>query len=119
MKRGFYLSTCDTCRRILSAIDLPGDFPLQDIKKEPVSAEQLEVLARLAGSYEALFNKRARLYKEQQLKEKNLQEEDYRQLLLTHYTFLKRPVFVFDEVVFVGNAGKTVEELKAFLKTRA
>jgi len=35
--------------------------------------------------------------------------------LLEHYTFLKRPVLVYEEHIFVGNAAKTVAEAKAFL----
>ena len=42
-------------------------------------------------------------------------EQEYKDLLLSHYTFLKRPVFVIEETIFVGNAKKTVEALKEYL----
>ncbi|NER10176.1 arsenate reductase [Muriicola jejuensis] len=104
----FYLSTCDTCQRILGELDLPEDVRLQDIKSEPLNSDQVEALMKLAGSFEALFSKRARLYKERNLKAKNLAESDFRDLLLEHYTFLKRPVLVHNGQIFIGNAKNTV-----------
>lgn len=115
MKKIYYLSTCDTCKRILSELDTPSEFELQDIKTNPLFKEDLEQLKSLAGSYEALFSKRARLYKERDLKNKDLSEEDYKNLLLEHYTFLKRPVIVNEQEIFIGNSKKTVEAAKASL----
>ncbi len=108
----YYLSTCDTCSRILKELKVPSSITLQDIKKDPVSVDQLHYLKTLAGSYEALFSKRARLYKERNLKDKKLGEEDYKKLILEHYTFLKRPVIVLGEQIFIGNSKKTIEAAK-------
>src|SRR6056297_254756 len=108
MKKIYYLSTCDTCNRILKELDASGSFTLQDIKKNPLTEDELEELKKLSGSYEKLFSKRARLYKERDLKNKNLSEEDYKTLLLEHYTFLKRPVIVNGNEIFIGNSKKTV-----------
>ena len=55
------------------------------------------------------------MYKQRNLKDKNLQEEDYKNLLLEHYTFLKRPIVVFDYHIFIGNGAQTVADAKAFL----
>ncbi len=111
----FYLSTCDTCKRIMGALDLPPEIRLQDIKTEPVTPGQLRELRDLAGSYEALFSKRARLYKERNLKEKDLGETDFRDLILEHYTFLNRPVLVDSGLIFIGNAKKTVAQARESL----
>ena len=56
-----------------------------------------------AGSYEALFSRRAIKYKEMGLKDKSLAEKDYRDLILQEYTFLKRPVVVLGGKIFVGS----------------
>lgn len=111
----YYLSSCSTCKRILSEIDLPERTQLQDIKVNSITEEELDVLAKISGSYESLFSKRAQLYKERDLKNKSLSEEDYKTLLLEHYTFLSRPIFIFGGAIFVGNAKKTIEQLKHFL----
>jgi arsenate reductase len=109
----YYLSTCDTCRRILKELKAnEHDFDMQDIKAEPLSASQVDELAVRTGSYEALINKRATLYKERKLAEKSLSEKDYRNLLLEHYTFLKRPVVDYDGQLFVGNDKQTIAAAK-------
>ena len=112
MKKIYYLSTCNTCTRIINELNLPIDFQLQNIKTEPVTASQLEELRNLTDSYESLFNKRSRLYKELGLKDKSLSEDDYKSYILEHYTFLKRPVILFNNKVFIGNSKKTVEAAK-------
>lgn len=108
MKRIFYLSTCDTCKRILSSWNTDG-IELQDIKTAPMTAEQVDHMIGLAGSAEVLFSKRARKYKEFGLKDQDLSDDQIRQFIIDEYTFLKRPVLVLDEQIFVGNSKKVVE----------
>ncbi|SHI64179.1 arsenate reductase [Mesonia phycicola] len=112
MNKVYYLSTCDTCKRIFKEINLPENFEKQDIKTNLITENQLEEMHRLSNSYESLFSKRARLYKERDLKNKELTEQDLKNLLLEHYTFLKRPVFIIDQEIFIGNSKKTVEAVK-------
>lgn len=112
MKKIYYLSTCDTCKRILKEIDAPEEFELQDIKTKAITAAELDEMKSLSGSYESLFSRRAKLYKERDLKNKDLKEEDIRELILEHYTFLKRPVIINNSEIFVGNSKKTVEAAK-------
>ena len=112
MKKIFHLFTCNTCQRILKELDLPGTFEKQDIKSDEITAKQLDHMKALAGSYEALFSKRAKLYQERGLKNESLSEEDYKQLILEHYTFLKRPVLVNDDEIFIGNSKKVVAAAK-------
>lgn len=111
----FYLKSCSTCKRILDDLNLPETVTLQNIKTEPITEEQLDHMKKLAGSYEALFSRRATLYKERDLKNKTLTENDYKALILEHYTFLSRPVLVSNNTIFVGNSKKTVEAAKTFL----
>ena len=112
MKKIYYLSTCNTCTRIITDLNLPEDFTLQDIKTKPMTRAQIEAMRTLTDSYESLFSKRARLYKELNLKEKLLTENDYKNYILDHYTFLKRPVILFNGQIFIGNSKKTVEAAK-------
>lgn len=115
MKKAYYLSTCSTCKKILSQLDLPESFILQDIKTNKITDDQIEEMKSLAGSFENLFSRRAMKYKSMGLKDKNLSEKDYKQLILEEYTFLKRPVFIIDNQIFIGSAAKTVEALKQSL----
>lgn len=84
---------------------------MQDIKFEKITPEQLEEMKRLAGSYEALFSRRALKYRDWNLKEKKLTEKDFKNYILQEYTFLKRPVVIIHDKVFIGSEKKNVEAL--------
>lgn len=116
MKKIYYLKTCNTCQRIIKSLELSEDFKRQDLKENPLSLSDLDHLKSLAGSFEALFNRRAKLYKEMGLKNKVLEELDYKYYLLNHYTFLKRPVLVIEQQIFVGNSPKTIAAAKLALE---
>ena len=111
MKKVYFLQTRDTCRRILKEVNTDG-FERQEIKANNVSVSQLDEMHQLSGSYEALFNKRAKLYKAMDLKNQILSETDYKQYILDEYTFLKRPVFILNNEIFIGNRKKVVQDLK-------
>lgn len=110
MRKIYYLSSCTTCKRILGEMSEIDSFELQEIKQNPVTEQQLAEMFAKTGSYEKLFNKRAQLYKSRGLKDQNLGEEDFKDLILEHYTFLSRPVMFIDGNIYVGNSKKVIEE---------
>ncbi|MEZ4827403.1 MAG: ArsC/Spx/MgsR family protein [Bacteroidia bacterium] len=112
MNKIYTLANCTTSQRILKDINPGPEFVFQNIKEENITPEQLDELYRMAGSYEALFSKRALKYKEWGLNKMDLSEEDYRRYILEEYTFLKRPVIINGEEIFIGNAPKVVEAAK-------
>ncbi|WP_405412115.1 arsenate reductase family protein [Maribacter sp. Asnod1-A12] len=112
MKKIYHLSTCSTCQRIIKELHPLTDFELQDIKTETITKSELEQMHSLSNSYENLFSKRAILYRERNLKEQKLSEADYKNLILEQYTFLKRPVIIVDDQIFIGNSKKVVEAAK-------
>lgn len=115
MKKIYYLKTCNTCQRIIKSLELSEDFKRQDLKEHPLSVADLDHLMSLAGSYEALFSRRAKRYKEMGLKNESLEEHDYKRYILDHYTFLKRPVLVIQQKIFIGNSPKTIAATKLAL----
>lgn len=90
-------------------------FDLQDIKNEKITASQLAEMKKMAGSYEALFSRVALKYRALGLDKKQLTEEDYKNYILQEYTFLKRPVIITGNKIFVGNSKSTVAAAKAEL----
>ncbi|MDO5656465.1 MAG: ArsC/Spx/MgsR family protein [Flavobacteriaceae bacterium] len=110
MKKIYYLSTCSTCKKLIDSINTNG-FEMIDIKKTPLSEEELEKLKQLSGSFESLFSKRAKLYTSLGLKNQELTESDFKKYLLMDYTFLKRPVIVDDKEIFIGSSAATQEKL--------
>tara|TARA_B110000503_G_C7027208_1_gene362407 strand:- start:299 stop:655 length:357 start_codon:yes stop_codon:yes gene_type:complete len=111
MNKVYYLASCDTCRKIIKSLPKGIDLEFHDIRQDKITVEQLEKMHKLAGSYEALFSKKAQLYKERGFKNQKLSEADYKSLILEHYTFLSRPVFIIKEEIFIGNAQPTTLRL--------
>ncbi len=108
----YYLSTCDTCKRIIKETGIDDDFTSHDIKFDKITPEQIDRMKKLSGSYEVLFSRKARKFKELGLKGKALSETDIRSLILEEYTFLKRPVVIIDDDIFIGNSANNVAALK-------
>ncbi|MDE3247035.1 MAG: arsenate reductase [Bacteroidota bacterium] len=116
MKKMYHLATCTTCQAIIKETGAATkNLEMQDIKTEAITPTQLDEMKKMAGSYEALFSRRALKYKELGLKDKQLSEQDYRNYILSEYTFLKRPVTILNKQIFVGNDKKTVAALKQAL----
>lgn len=111
MNKIYHLATCDTCRKILQSLPNLTGIVLQDIKAEPITPAQLDEMKNLAGSYQALFSRKAMLYKSLGLKEKTLAEDDYRKFILEHYTFLSRPVFIINGKIYIGNSKQNVQNV--------
>lgn len=114
MNKIWYLSTCDTCKRILNELEgleslRDKGFEFHDLKNNPISREELEVIQQKSGlSYEELFNKRSRQYS----KDMFSKDDEFKQGILREYTFLKRPIISYGDNVFVGNSKKVVESAK-------
>ena len=89
----YHLANCGTCKRILAEIPKLKRFELQEIKTQPITGDQLDELRSLG------------------LNEMTLTEKDFRKYILEEYTFLKRPVIVIGNEIFVGSAPKTVKAM--------
>jgi len=104
----YYLASCDTCRKIIKSLPKDNNLVFHDIKQDPITEAELEEMHTLSGSYEALFSKKAQLYKSMGLKDKNLTEADFKKYILEHYTFLSRPVFIIDGGIYIGNTQQNI-----------
>ena len=111
----YYLGTCDTCRKIIKSLPKENDLVFQDIKQDRITKEELEEMHQLSGSYESLFSKKAVLYKTMDLKNKQLSESDYKNLILENYTFLSRPVFIINDAIYIGNSQQNMLQVMKVL----
>lgn len=111
MNKIYYLASCDTCRKIIKSLPKSDSLVFHDIKQNPITPEELEIMGQLAGSYEALFSRKAQLYKSLDLKNKVLTESDFKSYILSHYTFLSRPVFIIKDTIYIGNNQKVILEV--------
>ena len=112
----YYLASCDTCRKIIKSLPKSADLVYHDIKQDQITIDELEHMHSLSGNYEALFSKKAQLYKSMDLKNKALTEEDYKKYILEHYTFLSRPVFIINEKIYIGNTQQNMLQVMKALE---
>ena len=115
MRKIYYLASCSTCQRIIKELGGLSDFEMQNIKEEKMMAKQVDQMAKMAGSYESIFSRRAMKYRGLGLHEMKLEEKDYRKYIIEEYTFLKRPVLIIGDEIFVGNSKNVVAAAKAKL----
>lgn len=99
----------------MKQFDLSG-WVLREIKSEPVTEDELDEMFERTGSYESLFSRRSTQIKLRGIDVKKLTEKDYKELILDHYTFLKRPVFITEKEIFIGNDKKNMEALNSFFQ---
>lgn len=118
MKKIYHLSTCSTCKRILADLKPASDVQIREIKEQRLTEKEVDELAEIAGSYEAIFSKVAMKYRALGLDKMKLTEADFKRYILEEYTFLRRPVVVVDRHIFIGSAKKTIEEAKSYLRGR-
>lgn len=111
MKKFYYLPSCSTCTRIKKELGIQDNWELIDIKKEPITSAVLDDIKKQMGSYEAFFSKKAIKYTSLGLKNKNLSETDFKNYMLSDYTFLQRPIVEIDGTYYVGNSKRVQEEV--------
>ncbi len=114
MNKIYHLSTCSTCRKILAQLNTEN-VTLINLREENIHKEDLDTMKDQMGSYEALFNKRAQKLKLMPEAEKPKKDSDFKKLILSEYTFLKRPAAILDGKVYIGNDKATVDQLVAVL----
>lgn len=116
MKKVFYLKTCGTCKKILSRYPLDG-WELREIKSNPITQEELAEMYQRTTSYEKLFSRKSTQIKAREIEVEKLKGNDFKDLLLSHYSFLKRPVFVCGKEIFIGNEKSNLEALDRFFNS--
>lgn len=113
MKKIYTLNNCETCRKFIKELAPEKDVEIIDIKTSGINARDLDKAAKALGSYEALFSKKAIKYRTMGLNEKELSEKEKRELILSEYTFLRRPLVIMDDKITAGATKQSMEILKA------
>lgn len=91
------------------------DFEMQDLKVLPLDEAQVAELYRLSKSYEDLFSRRSQQFRALNLHTMELDEPAYKHYLLAHYSFLKRPVIIYEGQIYIGSSKSVIESLKQAL----
>lgn len=88
---------------------MPDEVVLREIKSNPITPSELEQIKAHFSSYEELFNKRA--VKFRSIDSSSFEDSDYKKLLLSDYTFLKRPVLLLADKAIAGNSTKSIRQM--------
>ena len=87
---------------------------MREIKSVPITPNELEQMKAHFSSYEELFNKRA--VKFRSIDSSSFEDTDYKKLLLSDYTFLKRPVLLLSDKAFVGNSKESIQQMNGAVR---
>lgn len=87
---------------------------MREIKSAPITPEELEQMKVHFSSYEELFNKRA--VKFRSIDSSSFEDSDYKKLLLSDYTFLKRPVLLLSDKAYAGNSKESIQKMKSAVR---
>ena len=101
--------------RIIKELGIQDDPFLQDVKQHKATTEQLAFLYAYTNSYEALINKRGRVYAQMKREGTSFSEAVYKSMLEKEYSCLKRPILIWSNEVFLGNAKATITAMKTAL----
>jgi len=99
----------------MKEVGIDSEFELQDLKKEQVRADDIEFLATKVDKLTDLVNRRSRKIKELGIDIDQLSDKELKEYFQKEYTFIKRPICIIGDEVFIGNSKKTVEALKTRL----
>jgi len=96
------ISNCNKIRdtrKWLEEREVP--FSFVDLKKAPISGQELEELAGKVG-LDTLVNRKGMKWRQLGLSRRELDEEELFSLLLEHQVMIKRPLLTKGEAVLVG-----------------
>ncbi|MEX0994235.1 MAG: arsenate reductase family protein [Balneolaceae bacterium] len=104
------IKNCNKIRDTLSWLEEEGvEYRFIDVKKDPVSREQLEGFVQKAG-LETLVNKRGMKWRKLGLADRELSDRELFDQLLEHQTMIKRPLMVRGLDVIAGYDEDAFEE---------
>ena len=107
----FWLPNCTTCQKAARYLEERNHKinEWRDLKQEPLVREEVARLAEIVGGASELFSRRARKYREMNLHEQKLSDDDMLDLMAQEYTFIKRPVLISGKRGVAGFTGKNYE----------
>ncbi|MCH8496066.1 MAG: arsenate reductase family protein [Balneolales bacterium] len=103
------IKNCSTVKKTMKWLEEQDvEFTFQDVKKDPLTEEQiLDLVKKL--SIKTVLNKKGTKWRSLQLNDDDLSDQDLFELLVEHQTMIKRPVLIHGEAVMVGFDPEGVE----------
>ena len=102
MVQVYCIKNCDKIRKTLKWLkDNEIEHHLYDLKKEPLTREELDEFVHRIG-LDVLVNKKGMKWRQLGLSKKDLTDDELFDQLLEHQVMIKRPVLVKDGAMIVG-----------------
>ncbi len=107
------LPHCSTCKKAVEFLESAGVEieSFHDIKEKRLSRREIEQLVERVAGVESLFSKRAMKYRAMGLHEREVSEKEMIKLMVDEYTFIRRPVLVYEDMALAGFSKKKYDEL--------
>jgi arsenate reductase len=104
---------CLTCKRALEYMESRGiEFETSDLFEEPLTKEGLRELVRLLGLKPSdLLRTRDRMYRELDLRNRELSEDELLGLMVRYPGLIKRPILIRGERAVVALKPEEVERI--------
>ena len=95
----YHKTSCITCKRTLSEIDrMKLDIQKRDFFKAPFSENELKKIIKLTGgSPKELLRKRDKMYKELDLENADLKDNQIIKLMVKYPGLIKRPIIIIKQ----------------------
>lgn len=108
----YYNPKCSKCRYALQKLeDDQKEYTIVEYLKEPLSAEELEVLlGKLGIKAEELIRKTEAIYNEE-FKGKNLSEKEWIAAMVKYPNLIQRPVVVKGDKAVIGRELENIDKL--------
>lgn len=96
------IKNCNTVQKTLKWLEDEGHkYTFRDIKKSPLDEDELlDIVNKL--SVETVINKKGTTWRNLDVSDKNLSDQELFGLLLENQSMIKRPVLLLDDAVMIG-----------------
>jgi arsenate reductase-like glutaredoxin family protein len=97
-------------RRALEVLHLTGrPIRARDLLAEPLSRDEIKLLAALAGGLRHIISTRAPAYRRLALARPDVMDPELLRLMLSEPDLIRRPIVLVDGIVLVGFEGEDTE----------
>lgn len=109
MITAYLYNSCTSCRKAKDVLESEGaNFEVREYFKQKVTRQELDALLQQTGAeLSDILSTRSTPYKERNLADKNLSDDDILEMMVEEPRLIKRPILVSGSNVVIGfNDGK-------------
>ncbi len=115
MITAYLYNSCTSCRKAKDVLDATGaNYEVREYFKQPVTREELDNLLSSTGlTVSDILSTRSNPYKQGNLAEKNLNDDEILDMMTEEPRLIKRPILVSGDSAVVGFNESKIQDLIA------